>query len=233
MHAHDRDAMLNARRGMIVVRMAGERRSKRRIILGPLILLKTMLYDPLRRLDRKSLIAIYSIDTERHHDFFIVTVSRLCYYCGGSVQTVRLLQTFYLIFLLCAPLLLTDTCSMAVLSLFSPRYCPYRRCRIFRSLLGGLGSNLGGSHLLSSGTGIGSHIWWKAKTLCLPCLCYFGRGHLCHDLCKYVARYGHSLLGLWRWEWDVLDHGNQFGRRYTTRKLRGWSLRRTCPVAWK
>lgn len=89
MHAHDRDATLNGKRGMIVMRMAGERRSKRRMILGPLILLKTMLYDPVRKLNRTSLIATYSIDTERHHDFFVVTVSRLCYYCGGSVQTVR------------------------------------------------------------------------------------------------------------------------------------------------
>ncbi len=87
-HAHDRDAKLNARRGMIVARMAGERRSKRRIMLGPYFLVKTMLYDPVRRLDRKSLAATYSIDTDRHHDFFVVTVSRLCYYCGGSVQTV-------------------------------------------------------------------------------------------------------------------------------------------------
>ena len=90
-HAHECDAMLNSRRGMIVVRNAGERRSKRRMILGPLILLKTMLYDPVRRLDRNSLLAAYTIDRERHHAFFVVTVSRLFYYCGGSIQTVRLL----------------------------------------------------------------------------------------------------------------------------------------------
>lgn len=92
-HAHDRDAKLNAKRGMIVARQAGERRSKRRIMLGPYFLLKTMLYDPVRRLDRRSLLATYSIDSVRHHDFYVVTISRLCYYCGGSVQT------FFLYFL--------------------------------------------------------------------------------------------------------------------------------------
>jgi MFS family permease len=88
-HAHDQDYKLNAQRGHIVVRPPGERRSKRRMVLGPLILLKTMLYDPVIQLDRKSLAATYSIDRVKHHDFFVVTVSRLFYYCGGSVQTVR------------------------------------------------------------------------------------------------------------------------------------------------
>ena len=86
-HAHDRDALLNAKH--IVIRPPGQRRSKRRMVLGPLILLKTMLVDPVIRLDRKTLAATYSIDMVEHHDFFVVTVSRLCYYCGGSVQTVR------------------------------------------------------------------------------------------------------------------------------------------------
>lgn len=93
LHGHDRDAMLHHQRGMIIKRQPGERRSKRRIILGPIILLKTMLYDPVRRLNRTSLAATYSIDIDRHHDFFVVTVSRLCYYCGGSVQA------FFLYFL--------------------------------------------------------------------------------------------------------------------------------------
>jgi hypothetical protein len=52
-----------------------------------------MLYDPIRRLDGKSLAATYSIDLKKHPDFFIVTVSRLCYYCGISVQA------FFLYFL--------------------------------------------------------------------------------------------------------------------------------------
>lgn len=91
LHANDRDVMLNTNRGHVVVRQPGERRSKRRMVLGPLILLKTMLYDPVIQLDRTSLAATYSIDIEQNHDFFVVTVSRLFYYCGGSVQTVCVL----------------------------------------------------------------------------------------------------------------------------------------------
>ena len=44
-------------------------------------------------MNAKTLIATYSIDIEKHHDFFVVTVSRLAYYCGVSVQT------FFLYFL--------------------------------------------------------------------------------------------------------------------------------------
>ena len=69
------------------------RRRRRRLILGPFVLLKTMLYDPLLLLDRKTLIATYTINIEENHDFFVVTVSRLFYYCGSSVQT------FFLYFL--------------------------------------------------------------------------------------------------------------------------------------
>ena len=109
-HAHDRDsaAMMalnqnDSQRQQLLMspevehqtehqRLQSKRRRRRRrrrmIILGPLLLLKTMLWDPVRRLDRQALFAIYSIDTVEHHDFFIVTISRLCYYCGGSVQTV-------------------------------------------------------------------------------------------------------------------------------------------------
>ena len=69
------------------------RRRRRRLILGPFVLLKNMLYDPLLLLDRKTLIATYSINIDENHDFFVVTVSRLFYYCGSSVQT------FFLYFL--------------------------------------------------------------------------------------------------------------------------------------
>jgi Na+/melibiose symporter-like transporter len=91
LYAHDRDAQLNAERGAIVIGEGNGRR--RRLILGPFVLIKTMMYDPIRRLDAKALKAIYTIDTQKHHDFFVVTVSRLCYYCGVSVQT------FFLYFL--------------------------------------------------------------------------------------------------------------------------------------
>lgn len=66
---------------------------RRRLILGPFALLRTMIYDPVVRLDSGALLATYTIDIKQHHDFFFVTVSRLCYYCGSSVQT------FFLYFL--------------------------------------------------------------------------------------------------------------------------------------
>jgi len=69
------------------------RRRRRRLILGPFVLLKNMLYDPILLLDRKTLIATYTINIDENHDFFVVTVSRLFYYCGSSVQT------FFLYFL--------------------------------------------------------------------------------------------------------------------------------------
>jgi hypothetical protein len=93
LYAHDRDAELNAERGAITTRGNDNDHRTRSIVLGPWILLKTMLYDPIRRLDGKSLAATYSIDLKKHPDFFIVTVSRLCYYCGISVQA------FFLYFL--------------------------------------------------------------------------------------------------------------------------------------
>mmetsp|Transcript_12201 Transcript_12201/g.28963 ORF Transcript_12201/g.28963 Transcript_12201/m.28963 type:complete len:456 (+) Transcript_12201:404-1771(+) len=63
------------------------RRRRRRLILGPFVLLKNMLYDPLLLFDRTTLIATYTIDIKENYDFFIVTISRLFYYCGSSVQT--------------------------------------------------------------------------------------------------------------------------------------------------
>lgn len=69
------------------------RRRRRRLVLGPFVLLKNMLYDPLLLLDRKTLFATYTINIDENHDFFVVTVSRLFYYCGSSVQT------FFLYFL--------------------------------------------------------------------------------------------------------------------------------------
>lgn len=69
------------------------RRRRRRLLLGPLSLLKTMIYDPIKMMDRNTLLATYTIDIQEHHDFFVVTASRLFYYCGSSVQT------FFLYFL--------------------------------------------------------------------------------------------------------------------------------------
>eukprot|EP00537_Pseudo-nitzschia_pungens_P004996 CAMPEP_0172363628 /NCGR_PEP_ID=MMETSP1060-20121228/6925_1 /TAXON_ID=37318 /ORGANISM="Pseudo-nitzschia pungens, Strain cf. cingulata" /LENGTH=594 /DNA_ID=CAMNT_0013086399 /DNA_START=40 /DNA_END=1824 /DNA_ORIENTATION=+ len=63
------------------------RRRRRRLILGPFVLIKNMLYDPIVIMDRKTLRATFTIDIVDNHDFFVVTVSRLFYYCGSSVQT--------------------------------------------------------------------------------------------------------------------------------------------------
>jgi hypothetical protein len=82
-YAHDRDAELNEER----IRMHPDANGPQRGILTPWLLLRTMLYDPIRELDSRSLLTAYSIDRTKYHDFFVVTVSRLCYYCGISVQT--------------------------------------------------------------------------------------------------------------------------------------------------
>ena len=90
-YAHDRDAQLTAERVALSQRGAAARR--RHIILTPWILLRTLLFDPLQRLDAKTILLSFTIDPVKHHDFFVVTISRLCYYCGISVQT------FFLYFL--------------------------------------------------------------------------------------------------------------------------------------
>jgi len=56
------------------------------IVLTPALIVKSML-DPLHKLSWSDLYNCYTIDMERHHDFFVVTVSRLFYYCGMSVQS--------------------------------------------------------------------------------------------------------------------------------------------------
>ncbi len=55
--------------------------------ITPYLLFRSMLYDPMRNLKWKTFYQSYTIDTSKHHDFFVVTVSRLFYYCGMSVQT--------------------------------------------------------------------------------------------------------------------------------------------------
>ncbi len=103
LYAHDRDVGLFLERMEVIMSQrhnnpqngdgldGNERR--RRLILGPFVLLRTMTYDPVIRLDSGALLATYTIDIKQNHDFFVVTVSRLCYYCGSSVQT------FFLYFL--------------------------------------------------------------------------------------------------------------------------------------
>lgn len=105
-HAHDRDAELafirserRRRRSQSLTHEVEEkqvdehslgRRMKdkaREIVLTPTLILKSILVDPVRKLDRESIFNSYTIDLEKNHDFFVVTVSRLFYYCGMSVQT--------------------------------------------------------------------------------------------------------------------------------------------------
>jgi hypothetical protein len=59
----------------------------RHVLLSPRLLLRTMIYDPLRRMDWATLAHSYTIDSTKYHNFFIVTVSRTFYYMGISVQT--------------------------------------------------------------------------------------------------------------------------------------------------
>jgi MFS family permease len=111
-HAHDRDAELayirseRRRRRSESLSLAGGgaeveekqgadqhslgqkiQNKAREIVLTPTLILKTILVDPVRQLDRETIFNSYTIDLEKHHDFFIVTVSRLFYYTGMSVQT--------------------------------------------------------------------------------------------------------------------------------------------------
>lgn len=63
------------------------------MMVSPTLLLRTMFYDPLRRLEWETFARSYTIDPFKYHDFFMVTVSRTFYYMGISVQT------FFLYFL--------------------------------------------------------------------------------------------------------------------------------------
>ena len=83
LYAHPTDVKLNAERIALTTQNGGPPRG----ILSPYYLLMTMLYEPLSKLDTVTLLASYSIDRRKHHDFFVVTISRLFYYCGISVQT--------------------------------------------------------------------------------------------------------------------------------------------------
>lgn len=51
------------------------------------IVIQTMLYDPLRLMNWATLSQSYTINVDKYHDFFIVTLSRTFYYMGISVQT--------------------------------------------------------------------------------------------------------------------------------------------------
>lgn len=59
----------------------------RTVVVTPTIILRAMLVDTIQDLDWQKFCQSYSIDIDKHSDFFWVTVSRLFYYCGMSVQT--------------------------------------------------------------------------------------------------------------------------------------------------
>lgn len=59
----------------------------KKIVLTPTLIVKSMLVDPFETMDWHTVYQSYTIDREKYHDFFVVTVSRLFYYCGMSVQT--------------------------------------------------------------------------------------------------------------------------------------------------
>lgn len=85
LYAHDRDAALNVKRGAVKKgSVRGRRPRHERLLLGPWQLFRTMIYDPLSALDAKSFHAAYEIDISRNYNFFLVTLSRLFYYCGVS-----------------------------------------------------------------------------------------------------------------------------------------------------
>eukprot|EP00980_Cylindrotheca_fusiformis_P027791 scaffold22560_cov135-Cylindrotheca_fusiformis.AAC.2 len=89
--AHERDAALNIERGVVTkVSEGGRRPRSERILLGPWKLFRTMVYDPLSSLDSASLCGVYDIKIAQNHSFFLVTVSRLFYYCGVSSETIVL-----------------------------------------------------------------------------------------------------------------------------------------------
>jgi MFS family permease len=56
------------------------------IVVTPALIANSMA-EPFRRLNSSSVLGCYTIDIEKYHNFFIVTLSRLFYYCGMSVQT--------------------------------------------------------------------------------------------------------------------------------------------------
>ena len=63
------------------------KKATRKVVITPSIVLHKMVVDPIIKLDCHTLYESYTIDRHKHRDFFWVTVSRLFYYCGMSVQT--------------------------------------------------------------------------------------------------------------------------------------------------
>jgi len=92
-HHHDRE---NSTRRQRMLRKFKKRLRKVRsranrvtqtVVVTPTVILRCMLVDTFQDMNCQSFWQSYTIDMEKHHDFFWVTVSRLFYYCGMSVQT--------------------------------------------------------------------------------------------------------------------------------------------------
>ena len=69
------------------------RKATQVVIVTPTMILKSMLIDPFITMSWAQMSQSYTIDRTKYHDFYFVTLSRLFYYCGMSVQT------FFLYFL--------------------------------------------------------------------------------------------------------------------------------------
>ncbi|CAB9512094.1 Major Facilitator Superfamily [Seminavis robusta] len=63
------------------------RKVTKKVVATPAVILRSMLITPVQELSWYAIYQSYTIDMEKHSDFFWVTVSRLFYYCGMSVQT--------------------------------------------------------------------------------------------------------------------------------------------------
>ena len=62
------------------------RKVTEKVVVTPTIILRSMLVDTIKDMNCSTLYRSYTLDINKHRDFFWVTVSRLFYYCGMSVQ---------------------------------------------------------------------------------------------------------------------------------------------------
>ncbi|KAL7579170.1 hypothetical protein ACA910_011343 [Epithemia clementina (nom. ined.)] len=63
------------------------RKAQQVLVMTPTMILKSMLVDTVATLDWAAVLECYTIDVERYPDFSVVTLSRLFYYSGMSIQT--------------------------------------------------------------------------------------------------------------------------------------------------
>ena len=63
------------------------KRARQVLVMTPTRILKSMLIDTFQSMDWSALRSSYSVDASQYPDFLVVTVSRLFYYSGMSIQT--------------------------------------------------------------------------------------------------------------------------------------------------